>query len=118
MEPTSTGDGDEESDNLPSREQVLSLLAMGLSEAGRKVESGRVYDAENERVRVQWLRALATLSGEYRKLKEDADLDALAERVEKLEREQGTAEGGEAAPTADDMVSRLSALADGEGGAG
>lgn len=38
-------------DSLRSREEVLVMLNDVLSEAHRKVESGRVYDAEKERVR-------------------------------------------------------------------
>jgi len=69
----------------PSRKQILRHLDMAIQEAKRKIESGRVYDAENEKVRIQWLKALGYLANSYRQLINDKDLDELAERVEKLE---------------------------------
>lgn len=34
---------------VPDRDEVLKMLEDGLEEAHRKVESGRVYDAQNEK---------------------------------------------------------------------
>lgn len=78
------GDGSD----VPDREEVLSLLEDGIDEAHRKVTSGRVYDEGHEKVRIQWIRALAYAAGQYRQLMRDRDLDELAERVERLEDEQ------------------------------
>lgn len=79
----SGGDGDES--DVPSRDEILELLEDGIDEAHRKVTSGRVYDAEHERVRIKWIRALAYAAGQYRQLVRDRDLEELAERVERLE---------------------------------
>lgn len=38
---------------------MLETLDVAIEEAQRKVESGRVDDAENEKVRIKWIRALA-----------------------------------------------------------
>jgi len=69
----------------PERDEVLSLLNDGMKEAHRKVKSGRVYDAENEKVRQNWIRTLAYVAGQYRQLKKDEDIEELEERLTKLE---------------------------------
>lgn len=73
-------------DDAADREEVLDLLEDALREAHRKVESGRVYDAEAERVRIKWVRAVGYLSDQYRKLLRDDDLEEFDERLTKLER--------------------------------
>lgn len=72
----------------PSRDVVLHLLTTGLRETHEKVTSGRVRDAENEKVRQGWMRTLARLSGEYRKLLADRQLDDLAKRLDDIESER------------------------------
>lgn len=67
------------------RDEMLDLLEDAVREAHRKVESGRVYDAENEKTRIQWIRALAYAAGQYRQLLKDRELDELRERIEALE---------------------------------
>lgn len=66
-----------------------------LSEAHRKVESGRVYDAEKERVRQGWIRVFAYTAGQYRQLKRDEDLEGLQERVDALESDDVVAGDGD-----------------------
>ncbi len=61
---------------------------MAIQEAKRKVESGRVYDAENEKVRIRWIKALGYLANSYRQPIKDKDLEDLTERIEKLEEEE------------------------------
>jgi hypothetical protein len=75
-------------DELPQddRERMLELLEDGIREAHRKIESGRVKDPENEKVRIRWVRALSTSVSTYRKLRRDADLDELKKRIERIER--------------------------------
>ena len=70
------------------REEMISLLEDGIEEAHRKVTNGRVRDAKNEKVRIQWIRALAYAAGQYRQLKKDQDLEEIEERIERLEGEQ------------------------------
>lgn len=83
-----------ESDRL-GRDGILELLDAAALEAHRKVESGRVRDAENEKVRQGWIRVLAYVAGQYRQLERDERLKALSDRVEELEtmEEIGTADG-------------------------
>ncbi|WP_254830470.1 hypothetical protein [Haloglomus salinum] len=70
---------------LPDRDEILSLLEDGIREAHRKVQEGRVYDAENEKVRIKWIRALAYAANVHRQLQNDRDLEELSERLEALE---------------------------------
>jgi len=67
------------------REQQLQRLETAIQEAHDKVDNGRVRDAENERVRIKWIRALADVSAEYRKVLEDKDLDEIRDRLDDLE---------------------------------
>lgn len=61
------------------------MLGTAVEEAHRKVESGRVRDAENEKVRQGWIRVLAYAASSFRQLKRDEELEELAERVAMLE---------------------------------
>jgi hypothetical protein len=74
---------------LPERDEILELLEDGIREAHRKVKEGRVYDAENEKVRIKWIRALAYASNVHRQLQNDRDLEELSERLEALEGREG-----------------------------
>jgi len=71
-------DSDYSSDVL-DRPQLLGLLEIGIRETTKKVDSGRGYDAENERVRIKWIRALSKLVESHRKVLNDhreAELEA------------------------------------------
>lgn len=66
-------------------EEMLETLDVAIEEARRKIESGRVYDPENEKVRIKWIRALAYSVNVRRQVTNDRDLEELAARVEALE---------------------------------
>jgi len=51
-------DVDDETDSTREYDKMLESVDVAIEEARRKVESGRVRDAENERVRIKWIRAL------------------------------------------------------------
>jgi hypothetical protein len=72
---------------LPNRDEILELLEDGIREAHRKVEEGRVYDPENEKVRIKWIRALAYAANVHRQMRNDRDLEELSERLDELESE-------------------------------
>lgn len=74
-----------ESDELPERDEILELLEDGIREAHRKVSDGRVYNAENEKVRIKWIRALAYAANVHRQIQNDRDLEELSRRLEELE---------------------------------
>ena len=76
-------------DDVPGRDEILELLEDGIEEAHEKVTSGRVYNPENEKVRIKWIRALAYAAGQYRQLMKDKDLEEMQERLERIEERQG-----------------------------
>lgn len=69
-------------------EEMLEQLDTAIGEAHRKIESGRVYDAENEQVRIKWIRALAYAMNVRRQIVTDRDLEELTERIEAIEQQQ------------------------------
>lgn len=71
---------------------MLDTLDAAIEEARRKVQSGRVYDAENEKVRIKWIRALSYAVNVRRQVQNDRDLADLAEKVERLEEATGLVE--------------------------
>ena len=73
---------------------MLDTLDAAIEEAQRKVESGRVYDAENEKVRIKWIRALAYTVNVRRQVANDRDLEELADEIEQLKQQQQTDSGG------------------------
>lgn len=73
-------------------DQMLDTLDAAIAEARRKVESGRVRDAENERVRIKWIRALVYGVDVRRKITNDAELAELASEVERLKADAGMGE--------------------------
>lgn len=76
-----TGDGV----GVGQRDRVLAMLEDALEEAHRKVTNGRVRDAENERVRQQWIKTLAYTANVTRQCLNDAELQELQDRIEQLE---------------------------------
>lgn len=73
--------------DVADRDEVLALVEDGLREAHRKVESGRVYDPENEKVRQGWLRTLGYLAGQYRQLRRDEDLEQMRQEIDDLRKQ-------------------------------
>jgi hypothetical protein len=74
---------------------MLDTLDAAIEEAQKKVESGRVYDAENEKVRIKWIRAPAYTVNVRRQVANDRDLEELAAETEQLrEQQQADSAGG------------------------
>jgi hypothetical protein len=86
---TDASAGAGELDTGDDYQAMLDTLDTAIEEARRKVESGRVYDAENEKVRIKWIRTLAYTVNVRRQVTADRDLKELTERVAELERRQG-----------------------------
>ena len=78
----------DDSDDPDEYEKMLETLDTAIEEAHRKVDSGRVYDPENEKVRTKWIRTLAYTVNVRRQVTNDRDLQDLAERIEALEEAQ------------------------------
>lgn len=70
-------------------DEMLAALDTAIEEARQKVESGRVYDPENEKVRTKWIRTLAYAVNIRRQVTVDRDLEDLTERIKKLEDQRG-----------------------------
>lgn len=70
-------------DNL-SRADVLDMVETAMQQAHEKIESGRIRDPENEKVRIQWVKALGYLANQYRQIQRDKDLEELQADVEAL----------------------------------
>lgn len=87
--PASESSGPSEPPDVTDYTDLLSTLDVLEKEALRKVESGRVYDAEAERVRIKWIRVTKDVVAEKRKTSEARDLEVLSERLERLERDRG-----------------------------
>jgi hypothetical protein len=88
-EDASTGAGDDgASVATTDYGDMLDTLDAAIEEAQRKVESGRVYDAENEKVRIKWIRALAYTVNVRRQVANDRDLEELADEIEQLKQQQ------------------------------
>ena len=80
--------GAEPDDDHDEYNALLEELDVAIEEAKRKVEQGRVYDADNEKVRIKWIRALAYAANVRRQIMNDRDLQELAERIEAIEEQQ------------------------------
>lgn len=88
----SAGTREAERDAAPAEYDVmLDHLDAAIEETRRKVESGRVYDADNEKVRIKWIRALAYAVNVRRQVTQDRDLEELTERLEQLEAQHSEA---------------------------
>jgi SHS2 domain-containing protein len=68
---------------------MLDALDVGIAEARRKIENGRVRSPENEKVRQGWIRTLAYTMNIKRQVANDRDLQELAEEVEALKTQYG-----------------------------
>lgn len=80
-----TGETDGPDLAVDEYDEMLETLDKAIGEASRKVESGRVYDAENEKVRIKWIRALAYAVNVRRQVQSDRELEAVADRLMRLE---------------------------------
>ena len=76
-------------DLVSDYDDLLATLDVLEKEALRKVESGRVYDPENERVRIKWIRIAKDVVAEKRKVAAERDLEELAQEVERLKELEG-----------------------------
>jgi len=83
----------EKSSITDSLDELEEPLNAAIDEVVRKIENGRVYDAENESVRIKRKRALGYLIRTKLKVVEARELEELAERVDELEDIQ-TNQGG------------------------
>jgi tetrahydromethanopterin S-methyltransferase subunit G len=78
-------------DRLDDLEEPIDTA---IDEVVRKIENGRVYDAENEKVRIKRKRALGYLIRTKLKVVEARELEELEERLNEIEARQEKDEVG------------------------
>lgn len=88
-----TGDASAATRESPEANQeewsaMIDTLDTAVEEARRKVENGRVYDAENEKVRIKWVRALAYAVNVKQSVMKHKDLEELSEKIDRIEERQ------------------------------
>lgn len=64
------------------REQILSILATRIRAIDERLDDYEVGDVENEQMVIRWTRTLGYLSGQYRKLMKDTDLDEMEDTLD------------------------------------
>ncbi|WP_436343987.1 hypothetical protein [Natronorubrum sp. FCH18a] len=89
MTPDASAGARDSSNDVDEYDAMLEVLDVAIDEAKRKVENGRVYDAENEKVRIKWIRALAYAVNVRRQCTNDRTLEELSERIDQLEDARG-----------------------------
>ena len=72
-------------------DEMMQQLDSTIDDLVEKIESGRVRDAEKEKVRVQQYRALGYLIRTKKKVLEDRTLDELAAEIEELKDAENSA---------------------------
>ena len=66
------------------RDIILSKLHDAIDYLHDKSMKGRIHDANNEKVRIQWFKTLAYACSIYNQIKRDAELDELKEEMEAI----------------------------------
>lgn len=79
---------DDDEPGIDDYDEMANQLDLLLEQCLEKVESGRVYDATNEKVRIKWIRVAKDVIDVRRRVVNDRELSELAERVERLEDRQ------------------------------
>jgi hypothetical protein len=67
-----------------TREGLLYRLDEVIQYLYEKAMKGRIREAENEKVRVQWFKTLLHACNTYNQIKKDVDLEELEAKIEKL----------------------------------
>lgn len=68
--------------------EMIETLDAATEAAREKVENGRVYDVENEKVRIKWIRALAYAVNVKQSVMKNRDLEELSEKIDRIEEQQ------------------------------
>lgn len=66
------------------RDLILSKLHDAIDYLHDKSMKGRIHDANTEKVRIQWFKALAYACSIYNQIKRDVELDELRDEIENL----------------------------------
>lgn len=68
------------------REEVLSILEDAIHDVRHRTKERNVETPEDEQMLIKWYRTLATLSGQYRMLQRDTDIDEMEAELELLQK--------------------------------
>lgn len=69
------------------RESILTNLHEAIETLHHKAINGRVTNPENEKVRIQWFKALAYTCSVYNQIQKDVELDELKDEIKKLQKQ-------------------------------
>lgn len=67
------------------REEILSILKEAIHDVRDRTQSREIKTPEDEQILIKWYRTLSTLTGQYRKLQKDTDIDEMEEELELLQ---------------------------------
>lgn len=81
----SASPADEEEVSESDRDEILSILEEAIHDVRDRAISHEVETPEDERLLINWYRTLGSLTGQYRKLRKDRDLDEMEEELELLQ---------------------------------
>lgn len=85
----SASPADEEEVADSDRDEILSILEEAIHDVRARTISREVETPEDERLLINWYRTLGSLTGQYRKLRKDRDLDEMEEELELLQEVTG-----------------------------
>lgn len=72
-------------DPTTEREEVLSILADTIRDVHGEIEDRDPDDIDDEKLQIRWVRTLGYLSGQYRKLMKDTDIDEMEDELALLQ---------------------------------
>ena len=81
----------EPSPDRTDREDVLDLLADTIATTHERIEIHEATAPDEQELQIKWIRTLGYLSGQYRKLLKDEDLDEMATDLDLLKADNGGA---------------------------
>jgi hypothetical protein len=84
---SSAGTSDTTEGTSGEYDKMLDTLDDAIEEARRKISNGRVRDEAKEKVRINWVRALAYAVNVRRQVTADRDLAELSEEVDRLKQQ-------------------------------
>jgi hypothetical protein len=74
----------DQTDSESNRDDVLSILEEAIRDTRDRTRSREIETLEDERMQIRWYRTLGYLSGQYRKLQKDTDIDEMEDDLELL----------------------------------
>lgn len=75
------------------REEVLSILARQIRAINERIQEYDIKESPDEQTLIKWTRTLGYLSGQYRKLMKDTDIDEMEADLEFLKQAKEVMDG-------------------------